>query len=342
MALEVGQRLGAYEILGTLGAGGMGEVYRARDTRLDRDVAIKVLPEAFREDPEARARFEREAKAVAALSHPNIMGIHDFGQDNGVVYAVVELLDGETLREALAAGPMLPRRAVDVARMVACGLGAAHDSGFVHRDLKPENLFLTRDGNLKILDFGLARNASDATTAVGDDTPTFTHLTGAGVVLGTVHYMSPEQTRGEPVGPASDIFSLGTVLYEMLCGKRPFEAETVPETMTAILREEPPPFPEGESGASLVVQRIVQRCLEKQPEQRFHSAQDLAFALETSSEISSATRAISEKTPRAGRRPNAWIPVLALVVGLVAGGGGSAPRRATPPPPPRPGGVNAV
>lgn len=306
----------------------MGEVYRARDGRLDRDVAIKVLPEAFRTNPEARARFEREAKAVAAMSHPNIMGIHDFGEDDGVVYAVIELLDGETLRDALAAGPLPSRKAVDYARMAARGLGAAHDNEIVHRDLKPENLFLTRGGSLKILDFGLARSTADAPASLPENTPTFTHLTGAGAVLGTVNYMSPEQARGEPVGSSSDIFSLGTVLYEMLRGKRPFEEDTVPETMTAILREDPPPFPDGETVTPLAVQRIVQRCLEKQPEQRFHSAHDLAFALETSSGSTMETQALVTEPRRARRSLPMWLIPVILVLGLLVGAwlkGTSAP-----------------
>ncbi|NIV45879.1 MAG: protein kinase, partial [Gammaproteobacteria bacterium] len=235
MKLEAGHQLGPYEIVAALGAGGMGEVYRARDTRLGRDVAIKVLPHEVAANPDAYARFEREAKAVAALSHPNILAIHDFGQHDGTAYAVMELLEGETLREALSPGPLPQRKAIDYARQTARGLGAAHDGGVVHRDLKPENLFVTRDGRVKILDFGLARTAAEQSADARDDTPTHTHLTGPGTVLGTINYMSPEQARGEPAGPSSDIFSLGSVLYEMLTGSRPFERETAPETMTAIL-----------------------------------------------------------------------------------------------------------
>jgi Tol biopolymer transport system component len=318
MRFQNGHRLGPYEIVASLGAGGMGEVYRARDTRLGRDVAIKVLPDSLRADPDAYARFEREARAVAALSHPNIMAIHDFGEHDGTAYAAVELLEGETLREALVPGPLPQRKAVDYARQTARGLGAAHDRGVVHRDLKPENLFVTRDGRVKILDFGLARTATDRAAGATDDTPTHTHLTGPGTVLGTVNYMSPEQARGEIAGPASDIFSLGSVLYEMLGGKRAFERDTVPETMTAILRDDPPDMPL-DAAISAGVQRIVQRCLEKRPEERFQSAHDLAFALETSSGISTGVHPVVEPAAAKPKRLAWWPVAAALAVGLVAG-----------------------
>lgn len=319
MKLNAGQSLGPYEIVAELGAGGMGEVYRARDTRLGRDVAIKVLPDNVSANPDSLARFEREARAVAALSHPNILSIHDFGNDDGTVYAVVELLEGETLREALAPGPLPQRKAIEYARQMARGLGAAHDGGVVHRDLKPENLFVTRDGRVKILDFGLASTAGDKPADLPDDTPTYTHLTAPGTVLGTINYMSPEQTRGEPAGPSSDIFSLGSVLYEMLTGNRPFERETAPETMTAILREDPPEVSSADHAVSPGVQRIVQRCLEKSPEERFHSAHDLAFALETSSGISTGIHSITDVPAKKPRRLT-WLPVVvALAIGLAAG-----------------------
>ncbi|NIL99488.1 MAG: protein kinase [Acidobacteria bacterium] len=318
MKLEAGHQLGPYEIVSALGAGGMGEVYRARDTRLGRDVAIKVLPHEVGANPDAYARFEREAKAVAALSHPNILAIHDFGQHDGTAYAVVELLEGETLREALSPGPLPQRKAIDYARQTARGLGAAHDGGVVHRDLKPENLFVTRDGRVKILDFGLARTAAEQSADAREDTPTHTHLTGPGTVLGTINYMSPEQARGEPAGPSSDIFSLGSVLYEMLTGSRPFERETAPETMTAILREDPPEA--SSADVSPGVQRIVQRCLEKRPEERFHSAVDLAFALETSSGISTGAHRVVDAPPLKKKTNFLWWPIaLALVLGLATG-----------------------
>ena len=222
MPLAAGSRLGSYEILAPLGAGGMGEVYRARDPKLAREVAIKVLSPATANDPAALARFEREAKAIAALSHPNILAIHDFGSSEGVVYAVTELLHGETLRQRLDRGALGQRRAVEIAREIAVGLAAAHERGVVHRDLKPDNLFLSRDGQVKILDFGLARHVSKAG---GEDT-TLTDPGGSGVVFGTAGYMSPEQVRASPADERSDIFAFGSVLYEMLSGKKAFRGQT--------------------------------------------------------------------------------------------------------------------
>ena len=240
MTLQAGTRLGPYEILSPLGAGGMGEVYRARDARLGRDVAVKVLPERLAEDPDALARFEREAKAVAMLSHPNILAIHDFGHEGSVAYAVTELLEGETLREALSSGPLPPRRAAEYGVQIALGLGAAHEKGIVHRDLKPDNVFVTRDERVKILDFGLAKpGAGPSAMDVETGSPTVTGYTEPGHVMGTVGYMSPEQVRGHAVDHRSDIFSFGAVLYEMLTGRRAFQRETAAETMTAILKEEP-------------------------------------------------------------------------------------------------------
>src|SRR5712692_9660065 len=221
MPLSRGSRLGPYEILSPLGAGGMGEVYRARDARLDRDVAVKVLPSHLAEDPVALARFEREAKAVASTSHPNILAIFDVGRADRIAFAVTELLDGETLRARLGAGPIPLRKAIEYAVQIAEGLAAAHDKGIVHRDLKPENLFVTKDGRVKILDFGLARHRI---VPSADDTssPTLSHHTERGTVMGTVGYMSPEQVRGQPVDHRTDLFSFGAVLYEMLTGRRAF------------------------------------------------------------------------------------------------------------------------
>src|ERR1700737_1407848 len=213
MSLSAGSRLGPYEVLSPLGAGGMGEVYRARDRKLDRDVAIKVLPEFVAADPDRLARFEREAKAVAALSHPNILAIHDFGTHEGVSYAVTELLEGETLREKLDAGPIPQKQAVDYALQVAKGLSAAHEKGVIHRDLKPENLFVLKDGHLKILDFGLAKRVEAIASGEETSAPTASQLTLPGTVMGTVGYMSPEQVRGSPVDHRSDIFSFGAILY---------------------------------------------------------------------------------------------------------------------------------
>jgi serine/threonine protein kinase len=288
MPLSAGTRLGSYEILSRLGAGGMGEVYRARDHKLARDVAIKVLPEATAADPAALARFEREARAVASLSHPNILAIHDFGTQAGVTYAVTELLEGESVRQRLDRGAIPPRRAAEIARGIALGLAAAHEKGIVHRDLKPDNLFLTKDGTVKILDFGLARQLSPA------EKPdhTLTDHTEPGVLLGTAGYMSPEQVRGEPADHRSDIFSFGAVLYEMLSGKRAFKGETSVETMNAILREEPPPISEVSRPIPPAFERVVAHCLEKQPADRFQSTRDLAFDLgHLSTDSSAAGRA---------------------------------------------------
>ena len=293
MVLSDATRLGSYEILSPLGAGGMGEVYRARDGKLDREVAVKVLPDRLAADAEALSRFEREARAVAALSHPNILSIFDFGQDRGVFFAVMELLEGQTLREKLAAGPLPSRRAADYATQIAEGLSAAHARGVVHRDLKPENLFVTKDGYVKILDFGLASrrplNAAGREQAAASEHPraklnqtdvSTAFGTEPGVVLGTVGYMAPEQARGEPADVRSDIFSFGAVLFEMLSGTRPFRRDSPAETLTAILRDEPPEMPEEVRHASPALERIARRCLEKDPDSRFQLARDLAFALE--------------------------------------------------------------
>ena len=239
-ALTPGRRLGRYEILSPLGAGGMGEVYRARDSKLKRDVAVKVLPGYVSGDPEFLSRFEREASAVAALSHPNILSIFDFGNEDGVAFAVMELLEGKTLREMLDAGPISQRKAADYAQQVARGLWAAHERGVVHRDLKPENLFVTRDGQVKILDFGLAKNVGRAAPGKQTSAPTVSGQTQPGTVMGTVGYMSPEQVRGLPADHRSDIFCLGAVLYEMLSGRRAFSGATAADTMSAILNAEPP------------------------------------------------------------------------------------------------------
>src|SRR5688572_17119830 len=276
MPLEAGSRLGPYEIVPPLGAGGMGEVYRARDTKLDRVVAVKILPRAMSADADARARFEREAKAVAALSHPNILAIFDFGAHDGVAYAAMELLEGETLRGKLSGGPLTARRAVEYALQVCHGLAAAHEKGIVHRDLKPENLFVTKDGRLKILDFGLAK-VTPPRTAQERETMAMTPAPGtqAGMVMGTVGYMSPEQVRAEEIDQRSDIFSFGSILYEMLSGRRAFKSDTPVETMTAILKQEPPELADTHRNVDPVIERIVRRCLEKDREARFQSARDL-------------------------------------------------------------------
>ncbi len=294
MPLAAGSRLGSYEILAPLGAGGMGEVYRARDTKLAREVAIKVLPAELAQDPGALKRFEREARAVAALSHSNILAIHDFGSFDGITYAVTELLQGDTLRERLDHGALSPRRSAEIARDIALGLAAAHEKGLVHRDLKPENLFLTRDGAVKILDFGLA---SQVPTSRGPGSPTLTDHSEAGAVVGTVGYMSPEQVRGGPADHRSDIFSFGTVLHEMLSGRRTFKGDSSVETMNAILHEEPPALSQSGRHIPPALERIVAHCLEKAPGDRFQSARDLAFDLGSLSAVTSASdgRAISPR-----------------------------------------------
>jgi serine/threonine protein kinase/Tol biopolymer transport system component len=281
MPLTPGTILGQYEIRSPLGAGGMGEVYRAHDTRLDREVAIKVLPESLTSDPDRLRRFEQEARAAAALNHPNILAVYQMATHEGVSYMVSELLEGETLRERLRRGPPL-RKTIDYAVQIAHGLAAAHDKGIVHRDLKPENLFVTKDGRVKILDFGLAKLAQprDASGAEA----TIAYGTESGMVMGTVGYMSPEQVRGKTADHRSDIFAFGTILYEMVTGKQTFRKPTSAETMTAILNEDPPSISQVTAATPPGLQRVVHRCLEKNPEQRFQSASDMAFALEALSD----------------------------------------------------------
>src|SRR5262245_2934012 len=242
MPLAPGARLGAYEVLAPLGAGGMGEVYRARDGRLRRDVAVKVLPEGVAQDPERLRRFEQEAFAASSLNHPNILTIHDVGSEAGAPFVVFELLEGQTLRERLGAGALPETQAIDYAVQIANGMAAAHEKGIVHRDLKPENLFVTRDGLVKILDFGLAKLTPPERSAERSEATTFTQGTQPGVVMGTIGYMSPEQVKGLPTDARADLFSFGAVLYEMLCGRRAFAGSSSAETMSAILRDEPPPL----------------------------------------------------------------------------------------------------
>jgi len=274
----IGRTLGHYRIVEKIGAGGMGEVYQAHDERLDRDVAIKVLPEAVAQDADRLARFEREAKVVARLSHPNILEIFDFGREGEVTYAVTELLEGETLRERLEAGGLGWPKSTEIGAAIADGLAAAHTASIVHRDLKPSNIFIGFDGRVKVLDFGLARTLETA-DAGESHSPTVSRYTDPGSVLGTVGYMSPEQVRGEPVDHRSDIFSLGCVLYEMVCGRRAFSRDTAAETMTAILREEPSDLRSLAVELPPALTSLVSRCLEKRQEARFQSGQDLAFAL---------------------------------------------------------------
>jgi TolB-like protein len=273
----------------------MGEVYRARDTKLDRDVAIKVLPFSVAGDPDTLARFERKAKAVAALSHPNILAIHDFGNHDGIAYAVMELLEGETLRGKLDTGPIPQKNAVDYALQIAKGLSAAHERGVLHRDLKPENVFVSKDEHVKILDFGLAKRVERVSPGEATSWPTISSRTQPGTVMGTLGYMSPEQVRGLPVDHRSDVFSFGTILYELLSGKRAFKRDTAGDTMAAILRDEPPARTESGRGIPPALDNIVRHCLEKSQDDRFQSAKDIVFALSVASSpsFSSEPQAVS-------------------------------------------------
>ena len=284
MPLAPGTRLSQYEILSPLGAGSMGEVYRARDSRLEREVAIKVLPELVSADPDRLHRFEVEAKAAAALNHPNILAVYQMGTYAGVPYLVSELLEGMTLSECVRRGPLPLRKAIDYGVQIAHGLAAAHEKGIVHRDLKPDNLFVTKDGRIKILDFGLAKVVQPNQSATDART-----LTMPGVAMGTMGYMSPEQVRGLVTDHRTDIFAFGAILYEMVMGKRTFERGTSADTMSAILNEEPAAISEIAPETPIGLQRVVRRCLEKNAEQRFQSASDLAFALEALSDPGTAT-----------------------------------------------------
>ena len=298
MSLAVGEHVGPYEILAPLGQGGMGEVYRARDTRLHREVAVKVLREAIANDPESLSRFRRETHAVAALNHPNILAIHDAGEQGGLPYAVTELLDGETLADRLAAGPLPTRRAVEIAAQVADGLAAAHEKGIFHRDVKPANVFLTRDGRIKILDFGIARIGAIA--PIADETGMVTQEASSRQLLGTVPYMSPEQLRGQPADGRSDIFALGAVLYEMLIGRSAFGRATPAETIGTILREDP--MASEEAGRlPPPVAGLLRRCLEKEPSDRYHSARDLFLDLRAFAVEPTRTEPVSPVEPRVTR-----------------------------------------
>jgi Tol biopolymer transport system component len=315
MSLAAETQLGPYKIVSLIGAGGMGEVYRARDTRLLRDVALKVLPESFTTDPDRLRRFEQEARAVAALNHPNIVSVYDVGSAGGIHYIVSEFLEGETLRQLISSSGMAPRKAIDLAVQLAQGLGAAHEQGIVHRDLKPENIFVTRNGRLKILDFGLAKLRRPQMIAETVDGVTVAE-TNAGQVLGTIGYMSPEQVRGETADYRCDIFSFGSILFEMLSGQRAFKRNTGAETMTAILNEEPSDFSGRNLPVTPALERIVRHCIEKQAGQRFQSAQDIAFALESASGISTTTATAAAPV----RKRWAWLAVMASLVLLAATG----------------------
>jgi eukaryotic-like serine/threonine-protein kinase len=312
MVLTSGMKIGQYEILSPLGAGSMGEVYRARDTRLNRDVAIKILPELASSDPERLHRFEIEARAAAALNHPNILAVYQMGTYEGAPYLVSELLEGKTLTETLRRGSLPPRKAIDYGVQIAQGLAAAHEKGIVHRDLKPDNLFVTKDGRIKILDFGLAK-LTQPRESISSSSST---LTLPGVAMGTVGYMSPEQVRGLPTDHRSDIFSFGAILCEMLMGKQTFQRPTSADTMAAILNAEPPAISELAPDVPLALQRVVNRCLEKNAEQRFQSASDLAFALQALADptISSPSGAHEIRRDDGPRRRVVPVAVAAIVI----------------------------
>ena len=317
--LAPGTRLGPYQIVGLLGEGGMGEVYRARDLRVKREVAIKVLPRSYSSDPERLQRFQREAEATAALNHPNVLSLYHVGEQDGAPYLVTELLQGETLRKKLRSGRFAPMKALACAVQIAHGLAAAHEKGIVHRDLKPENVFLVKDGRVKILDFGLAKLTRPQPGSDPDST-VFESQTAPGEILGTVGYMSPEQVRGQPADARSDIFAFGAILYELLVGKRAFQKPTPAETMSAILNEDPPGISQLTANIPPALQRVVHRCLEKNPEQRFQAASDLAFALESLSDSSSySVGGVARAEPRASRL---WLAAagvaLAMVTALIA------------------------
>jgi eukaryotic-like serine/threonine-protein kinase len=320
MTLPRDTRLGPYAIVDPLGSGGMGEVYRARDTRLGREVAVKVLPEPVASSADALSRFEREARAVAALSHPNILSLFDFGQVDGTVYAVTELLKGETLRERLVRERFSERKAVEIGTSIAEGLAAAHAAGIVHRDLKPENVFLTSDGRVKILDFGLARVESPGETTDATSAPTTPAPTEPGVVMGTAGYISPEQIRGRPADARSDIFALGAVLYEMFTGKRAFTGATTGESLASILRDQPPEVSRSVPAVSPALDRLVARCLEKNPDERFQSARDLAYALKESASGSAAVSGAEPVSSPPRRRTRPLLAAAILVLGAFTAG----------------------
>lgn len=337
MPLAAGTRIGPYEILAPLGAGGMGEVYRATDSRLHREVAVKILPAAFAGDRDRLRRFEQEALATAALNHPNILAVYDVGTHEAAPFVVSELLEGESLRKRLNTEPLPVRKALDYAVQLARGLAAAHDKGIVHRDLKPENLFITRDGRLKILDFGLAKLKAVESPLLGQTAvETVPVDTEPGTILGTVGYMAPEQVRAQPADHRADIFAFGAILYEMLSGQRAFGRDSNVETLSAILKEDPAPIGRHDASIPPAVERIVTHCLEKNPDDRFQSARDLAFDLGALSDPSIATTTV----PSAARTKRRWTHLAwgaAVIVALIAASAAGmwvATRRSTAPAPP--------
>ena len=321
LSLQPGDTLGPYRIVVPLGSGGMGEVYRARDTRLDREVAVKVLPRSFTENPERESRFEREAKALAALSHPHILAIHDFGREGTTAYFVTELLEGMTLRDKLMAGPLPVRAAMRVALEMSEGLAAAHSRGIVHRDLKPANVFLTQDGHAKILDFGLARTGAPAASPAESpsESPTVDSPTRPGTMMGTVGYMAPEVVRGNAADQRADLFSLGVILYEMISGRSPFHGPSDADTLVAILSKEPAPLTSPEGPISPITEGVVLRCLQKEPGARFSSARDVTFALEgVASGLSGPN--LAARPWRLSRRRAILIATGIILMAMAAGG----------------------
>lgn len=323
MTIPSGTKLGRYEVRSQIGAGGMGEVYLARDPKINRDVAIKVLPAAFSSDAERLRRFEQEVQATGKLNHPNILAVYDVDTHDGAPYVVYELLEGETLRERLHSGALSSRKAIDFAVQIANGLAAAHGKGIIHRDLKPDNIFITNDGHVKILDFGLAKliepiSNQDAQTEIA----TRRVNTDPGAVMGTAGYMAPEQVRGRPVDHRADIFSFGAVFYEMLSGRRAFHGDSAIETLNAILKEDPPDLTGSNPNIAPALERVVTHCLEKSPERRFQSATDIAFALESLSSLTSAT---SQQTTMGApasrlftRERLLWLAVCVVLLGIAA------------------------
>ena len=319
MSLNAGTKLGRYEIRSLLGEGGMGEVYRARDTELGREVAVKVLPFSFSADRDRLTRFKQEACAAGALNHPNILVVHDIGAHDGSPYVVSELLEGDTLRKRIGGSSLSQRRAIDYALHIAHGLAAAHEKGIIHRDLKPENIFITNDGRVKILDFGLAKLTQDDGSQQQTNIPTRRANTDPGVVMGTVGYMSPEQVRGQTLDQRSDIFSFGAILYEMLSGSRPFHGESAADTMSAVLKEDPSALSESNKTVSPALERVVNHCLEKNPGARFHSATDLAFALEALSDSASVSnQTVTVRALASGRISGTRLSMVLAVVAVLA------------------------
>jgi eukaryotic-like serine/threonine-protein kinase len=341
MSLPSGTRLGPYEIVAPIGSGGMGDVYRARDIRLERDVAVKVLPERAMRDADARARFDREAKAVAALAHPNILAIHDYGSAEKVAYHVTELLEGETLRQRLTEGPIAWRKTIEIGAAIADGLAAAHAKGIIHRDLKPDNIFLTSDGRVKILDFGIAELVRTEPQPEEIDPallPTAPLKTDPNAVMGTAGYMSPEQLRGEAVDATTDIFALGCLLFEMATGRAAFIRGTVIDSLSAILSDTPDVFDASQRMIPFELARVIQRCLEKRRSERFQSARDLAFALRAI-----GTSPVSFEAPEATRRRvRLWIAAVAALVVVATIGSFIAARRTRLEPPAHPAAARPI